>query len=116
MKIFEKYTGDKTYMFLTGKVATPAVIAAEYPATQHFAHIVQTDESGEVLYGILNLATMRSLHGIDPALSEADAIAAIQEAENTVVEVVDEPTAEERIAAALEYQVMASLPDEEASV
>ena len=34
---------------------------------------------------------------------------------NTPPEVSTEATAEERIAAALEYQVMASLPDEEAS-
>lgn len=41
-----------------------------------------------------------------------EAIESFEDEMNAVVE-DDEPTAEERIAAALEYQVMASLPDEE---
>ena len=113
MKIIEKYTGSKTYMFPNGTLATPEVMVGKYPAIQVFTHIIETDESGEVCFAIQNLSAMRSMYGIDTSLTEEEAIAAIQEIVNTVVEVVEEPTAEERIAAALEYQVMATLPDEE---
>ena len=47
-------------------------------------------------------------------LGQMEAIEAFEDKMNTP-SVSDEPTAEERIAAALEYQVMASLPDEEES-
>lgn len=113
MKIIEKYTGEKTYMFPNGALVTPEVMQQEFPAVIAFTHIVETDESGEVAFAVQNLNAMRDFYGIDKSLSEAEAIAAIQETVNTVPEVVDEPSAEERIAAALEYQVMASLPDEE---
>ena len=52
---------------------------------------------------------MRTLNKIDASLSEADAIAAIQTIINT--EPVQEVSAEERIAAALEYQNIASMTD-----
>ena len=67
------------------------------------------------MWALENLSAMRSQMGIDPSLTEEEAIAAIQEIRNTPPEVSTEATAEERIAAALEYQVMASLPDEETS-
>lgn len=113
MTIIEKYTGWKTYMFPNGALATPEVIQEMFPAVLAFTHIVQTDEAGEVAFAVQNLSAMRSLHGIDKSLSEEEAIAAIQEIVNTEPEVDDTPTPDERIAAALEYQVMASLPDEE---
>lgn len=116
MKIIEKYTGEKTYMFPNGALATPEVMQQEFPAVLAFAHIIETDEAGEVAFAVQNLNAMRSLYGIDSTLTEEEAIAAIQEIVNTEPEVVDEPSAEERIAAALEYQVMASLPDEEETV
>lgn len=113
MRIIEKYTGDKTYMFPNGTLATPEVMLAKYPALQVFAHIIETDEAGEVCFAVQNLSAMRSMYGIDAALTEEEAIAAIQEIINADPVVDEEPSAEERIAAALEYQVMASLPDEE---
>lgn len=113
MKIIEKYTGNKVYMFPNGALATPEVMQKKFPAVLAFAHIIETDEAGEVAFAVQNLSAMRSLHGIDKSLSEEEAIAAIQEIVNTKPEADDTPTPEERIAAALEYQVMASLPDEE---
>ena len=113
MKIIEKYTGEKTYMFPNGALATPEVMQQKFPAVLAFAHIIETDEMGEVAFAVQNLSAMRSLHGIDKTLTEEEAIAEIQRIVNTPPVVVDEPSAEERIAAALEYQVMASLPDEE---
>lgn len=45
--------------------------------------------------------------------TDQDVLDAIEAFEDAMNEPSDEPSAEERIAAALEYQVMASLPDEE---
>lgn len=113
MKIIEKYTGEKTYMFPNGALATKEAVLEQFPAALAFAHVVETDEAGEVMFALQNLSAMRSMYEIDKNLSEAEAIAAIQGKVNEVPVVDDTPTAEERIASALEYQVMASLPDEE---
>ena len=116
MKKIIKYTGDKTYMFPNGALATKEAVLEHFPAALSFVHVVETDENEEVMWAFQNLSAMRSMYNIDSTLSEAEAIAAIQEIVNTEPEPVEDvPTAEERIAAALEYQVMASLPDEETS-
>lgn len=105
MKIIEKYTGEKTYMFPNGAIATPDVMVAQFPAVLTFAHIIETDEAGEVAFAVQNLSAMRGVYGVDPALTEAEAIAKIQEIVNTPAP-EPEPSAEERIAASLEYQNM----------
>ena len=98
----EKYEGNKTYMFPNGEIATPERVAKDYPAVSTFTHIIETDESGEVMFAIQNLAAVRSQMGIDQSLSEEEAIQKIEELRNTppnetgVSEI-------ERIAAALEY-------------
>ena len=112
MKQIIKYTGDKTFMFPNGGLATPEVVAEQYPAVKAFTHIVETDDNCEVLFAIQNLSAMRNIYNIDPSLTEDEAIAKIEEIVNTPEPESTEATAEERIAAALEYQVMASLPDE----
>lgn len=113
MKKLLKYTGDRTFMYPNGAVATPEIVKRDYPAVEMFTHVIETDENCEVMYAIMNLSAMRSMYQIDAALSEDEAIAAIEELMNTPEEPVEDvPTAEERIAAALEYQVMSSLPDE----
>ena len=104
----EKYTGEKTYMFPNGALATPDVVKAKYSAVLTFTHVVQTDEAGEVMFALQNLNAMRTQYGVDSALSEDEAIAAIEEIINTP-ETEAEPTAEERIAAALEYQNLMSM-------
>lgn len=113
MKIIEKYTGEKTYMFPNGALATPEVMLEQFPAVMTFAHIIETDEAGEVAFAVQNLNAMRSLYGLDSVLTEAEAIAAIQEIVNAEPEEDTTISAEERIAAALEYQVLASLEDAE---
>lgn len=113
MYIVEKYTGEKIYMAPNGAIYDKAAVLRDFPAALTFAHIVTTDEAGEVMFAMQNLSAMRTQYRIDSSLSEAEAIAAIQDILNTPQEVNTDPTAEERIAAALEYQVMASLPDEE---
>ena len=113
MKKLLKYTGDRTFMYPNGAVATPEIVKRDSHAVELFTHVIETDENCEVMYAIMNLSAMRSIYQIDAALSEDEAIAAIEELMNTPEEPVEDvPTAEERIAAALEYQVMSSLPDE----
>lgn len=105
MKVI-KYDPSKTYMFPNGELATPEKVLAQFPATAHFTHIIETD--GEVLFAVQNLSAMRNFHGIDPVLSEAEAIAAIEVIVNTPAP-APEPSAEERIAAAMEFQNIMSL-------
>lgn len=107
----EKYTGTKTYMFPTGALATPEVVYAKYPAAKEFTFVVGTDERGEVMQSMDNLSVLRSVYDIDSTLTEDEAIAALEAIINAPVEESTEVTAEERIAAALEAQVMMSMPD-----
>ena len=109
MRILEKYTGDKTYMYPNGSLASPDRIEADYPAVKVFTHIIETDMRGEVCFAIQNLSAMRSIYNIDNSLNDDEAIIAIQDIINAVVE--QEPSAEERIAAALEYQNLVSMED-----
>ena len=111
MKKVIKYDGTKTFMYPNGEVATPERVLADFPAVLTFPHIIETDEAEEVCFAVQNLSAMRSIYNIDFSLNEEEAILAIQEVINTEPEY--EPSAEERIASALEYQNMASLPDVE---
>ena len=104
----EKYTGEKTYMYPNGALATPDVIKKDFSAVEAFTHIVETDEAGQVCFAIQNLAAIRSQLGIDSSLTEDEAITAIEELRNAPAP-EPEPTAEERIAASLEYQNLLSL-------
>lgn len=104
----EKYTGEKTYMYPNGAIATPEKLKADFPAVEVFAHIIETDEAGQVCFAVQNLAAVRSQMGIDSSLSEDEAIAKIEELRNAPVP-EPAPTAEERIAAALEYQNLANM-------
>ncbi|MBP0984964.1 MAG: hypothetical protein J6A19_14685 [Oscillospiraceae bacterium] len=115
MKKIIKYTGEKTFMFPSGAIATKEEVLIQFPAALMFTHVVETDEAEEVMWALENLSALRTQFGIDSSLTEEEAIAAIQEIINTPEPENTEVTAEERIAAALEYQVMASLPDEETS-
>lgn len=115
MKKLERYTGDKVYMFPNGSLGTREAVLQQFPAAESFTFVVTTDSSGEVMLGMDNLSLLRDVYNIAPELTEDEAIAAIEEIINTQPEISTEATAEERIAAALEYQVMASLPDEEIS-
>jgi hypothetical protein len=112
MKVIEKYTGEKTYMFPNGAIATPEAVLEQFPAILAFAHIIETDEAGEVLFAVQNLSAMKSHYGIDKTLSEAESIAAMQDIINTPPP-EPEPSAEERIAAAMEFQNIMSLEDVE---
>lgn len=99
----EKYDGSKTYMFPNGELATPERVKRDYPAVEAFAHIVETDEAGQVMFAIQNLAAIKSQMGIDMSLSDDDAINRIEEIRNAPAP-EPEISPEERIAAALEFQ------------
>lgn len=102
----EKFTGEKVYMFPNGQVATPEIMRKNYSALDYFPHIIQV--SGNTCLAIQELGAMRNFYGIDDSLTEDEAISAMEAIINTP-EPVPEPTAEERIAAALEYQNLLSM-------
>ena len=114
MKKIELYTGDKTYMFPNGDIATKERMLQQFPAILTFTHIIETDDAGEVAFAVQNLSAMCSLYQIDLSLSTEEKIAKIEEIINTepVIEEDTTPSTDERIAAALEAQVMMSLPDD----
>ena len=112
MKKIELYKGDKIYMFPNGDVATKEKMLEHFPAVLTFDHIIETDEAGEVAFAVQNLSAMCSLYQIDTSLSTEEKITKLEEIVNTEPEVDTTPSADERIAAALEAQVMMSLPDE----
>lgn len=114
MKVLEIYDGKKVYMYPTGKLATAEVMLEKCPAILTFKHVIETDEAGQVCFAIENLSAMRSRYDIDKTLSDEEAVQAIQDILNAP-EPEAEPSAEERIASALEFQNMMSLPDEEVS-
>lgn len=62
------------------------------------------------MFALQNLSAMRTFYNIDKSLSEDEAIAKIQEIVNTPPP-EPEPSAEERMAAAMEFQNMMTLPD-----
>lgn len=104
----EKYNPTKTYMFPNGTIATPQIIQEKYPAVNVFQHIVETDEQGEVLFALQNLAAVRGQMGVDPSLSEDEAVAKIEELRNAPPP-EPTPSAEDRIAANLEWQTLLTL-------
>ena len=107
-KKVEKYTGDKTYMFPNGAIATKEAVLKQFPAALTFVHFVETDENGEIMWAFQNLSAMRTMYEIDSSLSEDEALAKIQEIINTPPP-EPESSAEERIAAAMEFQNLMSI-------
>lgn len=103
----EKFNGQKTYMFPNGAVATPEVIRAKYPAVDYFPHVFEVN--GNVLQAVMELEALRNLKEIDENLTETEAIAELEVIINTPEVYEEEVTAEERIAAAMEFQNMISL-------
>lgn len=103
----ELYKGDKTYMAPAGTIYTPERIEQDFPAITLFPHLIQTDSAGQTCFAVLNFAATKDQYGISQGTSDKAAITAIEKAMNEVP--VEEPSAEERIAAALEFQNVMSL-------
>ena len=104
----EKYNESKTYMYPNGNLATPEKVKKDFPAVTAFTHIVETDEAGQVLFAIQNLAAIKSQMGIDANLSDEESIRQIENLRNAPAP-EPEVSPEERIAAALEYQNLMSM-------
>jgi hypothetical protein len=102
----EKFTGNKVYMFPNGEVASPEIIRAKFQAVDYFPHVIEVN--GDVCQAVMNLNALRNIHNIDSALNDDQAILAIEVIMNTP-DPEPEPTAEERIAAAMEFQNLMSL-------
>lgn len=101
------YDRTTTYMFPSGKLATPEIVAAEYPATQAFDYVFITDVAGQMIQRIEPLAQIRDRYGVSDDCTVDEALSIITDILNTPAEAQEpEPSAEERIAAALEYQNM----------
>ena len=101
----------------TGKVFTAAQWKEKYPAAA-LDSITVVCAAGEVnggFFGTLGqMVQMYTAQGADfsACTTDEETLAAIEAFEDVMNTPSSEPTAEERIAAAMEYQVMASLPDE----
>lgn len=106
MRKVEKYDNKKTYIFPSGGIATPEVIAEKYPAVNIIDYVFVTDSAGEVVYQIQSLGSMKDIYNIETD-DEEEAIKLIEDALNKVEEECASP--EERIAAAMEFQNLMSL-------
>lgn len=98
----QKYNKDKTYMYPNGSLATPEKVQHDFPAINTFPHIIETDEAGQVLFAVQNLAAIKSQMGISVDTSEEESIRQIEELRNAPPP-EPEVTPEERIAASLEF-------------
>ncbi|NLH00503.1 MAG: hypothetical protein GX488_01145 [Clostridiales bacterium] len=96
-----KFDGKTTYMYPSGEIAPPERIRKDFPAVDYFAHVLEIN--GNVCQAVMELEALRNRYNIDPSLTEEEAIAAIQAIINTPPP-EPQPTPEERIAAALEFQ------------
>lgn len=104
-----------------GEVLTPEQWIERYPvAGVHSIKVVcGGGEINGAFFGTLgSMVEHYEKQGCDFSACETDEekLAAIEAFEDAMNAPSTEPTAEERIAAALEYQVMSSLPDEEEEV
>ena len=113
------YNPNDTYMSPAGVIMDAAGVLAHFPAAQTFAHVVQTDAGNEMMYGLYSLSAMKSKYNIDMSLTGSEAVQAVEDAmkaeqeqqEAEAAAAAEMVTSEERIAAALEFQALASLPD-----
>ena len=100
----------------TGKVYTAAQWKEKYPVAE-LDSIAVVCAAGEVnggFFGTLGqMEQMYAAQGCDfsACTTNEEKLEAIEAFEDALNAPSDEPTTDERIAAALEYQVMASLPD-----
>lgn len=101
----------------TGKIYTAAEWMDKYPAAA-LDSITVVCSAGEInggFFGTLGqMVQMYTAQGADfsACAADEDKLAVIEAFEEAMNAPDTTPTAEERIAAALEYQVLASLPDE----
>lgn len=111
MRRLVKYEGQ-TFMYPNGEVADAERVYSDYPAAKVFTFVVETDQKSQVMMGMNNLSVMMGVYGISDDVTEDEAVSAIEAIMNTPQEVEEVITPEERIAAAMEYQMLISMTDE----
>ena len=109
---------DKTSSVITpiGEVLTPEQWIERYPVASAIKTVCAGGELNGAFFGIFSsMVDMYEKAGCDFSACETDQdyLDAIEAFEDAMNAPSTEPTTDERIAAALEYQVMSSLPDEE---
>lgn len=97
---------NATYMFPSGVIADVETIKEKFPAVMHFAHVLELN--GEVCQAVLNFSAFRNMRGIDPALSQEEALCELERLAN-LPPVPHGPSSEERIAAAMEFSNLMSI-------
>ena len=121
MKRYAIWDKETPIIVPTGKVFTPAQWMEKYPAAA-LESVTVVCAAGEVnggFFGTLGqMVQMYAAQGCDFSACETaeEKLEAIESFEDALNAPSTEPTTDERIAAALEYQVMASLPDETETV
>ncbi len=112
-KVLEIYDKTKTYLYPNMTLATPENVATTYSVVNipNLECIIETDESRIMFYTAPEpISVFKGRYNIDSSVSTKDAIVAIEEILNAPQpEAKLAPTAEERIAAALEYQNLLSI-------
>ena len=104
------YDNTKTYVTPDMNQAPPSMVAEKYSVVNiGVSCVIETDESGIMLYTApAPISVMRSNYSIEQTLTDEEAIRAIEEILNAP-EPDQEPSANDRIAAALEYQNLLSM-------
>ena len=117
MKRYEIWDKVSPVIVPTGAVFTAEQWKEKYPvaALDSITVVCAAGEINGGFFGTLGqLVQMYEAQGADfsTCTTDEDKLAVIEAFEDAMNAPSDEPTTDERIAAALEYQVMASLPDE----
>ncbi len=111
-RYFESYDDTKTYYSPVGELYTPEIIGMNYVIVNSgLPVLIETDKSHNIFGGYGLLAQYRDTYDIDDALTDEEAIIEIERVAN-LPQPDPEPTAEDRMAAALEFQNVLALPIE----
>lgn len=104
MKYFEFYDNTKTYYSPIGEVYSPEVVGMTYAIVNSgLPVVIDTDKSHMLFGGYGLLSQYRDTYDIDDELTNEEALAEIERIAN-LPQPKPEPTPEERIASAMEYQ------------
>ena len=117
MKRYAIWDKQSPVIVPTGKVFTAAQWKEKYPvaALESITVVCGAGEINGAFFGTLGqMVQMYEAQGADfsACTTNEEKLDVIESFEDAMNAPSTEPTADERIAAALEYQVMASLPDE----
>lgn len=102
------YDPRKTYIYPNLQIATPEHIQMNYSAVNVTKCVIETDEDGAMFFSVSPFSAIKTKHkdNLDyTGKTDDEVLQIIEDFMNKQQEpTVPEPTAEERIASALEYQ------------